>query len=139
MTSDKIKIHKLEERGDAIKGRVYNWVVGQRKIQEIPIFYRTKGVSPEGHFHTGKDKSCDPQFVVLFKGRINFKLEYLNGEKQEITLNEGEMIEIPKFVFHSYEAEEEIIFAEPRETEYREPNDKGDYAAFKLLQEQYDK
>lgn len=133
----KVEIISLELRGDKEKGKVYNWDLSKGNYIEMPIFYRKGGIHPEGHFHTGEDPSADPQTVLIISGRMKFFLKYLDKSEKELILKDGELIKIPKFVFHEYETLEDCIYAEPRATKFATKSDRLDLETFKKLQDQF--
>lgn len=114
------KVYKLKNLGDK-KGTVFNLDITE-KVVEIPVFYRKKGTHPPGHFHKGTDSSTDPQKVIILKGKVRFLLNYSDGKKEEVICTKGEVIEIPKKVFHEYEVLEDAIFAEVRLQKYNKDN-----------------
>jgi len=115
-----VKVYRLKNLGDK-KGTVFNLDI-DKGIVEIPVFYRKKGTHPPGHFHKGTDLSTDPQKVIILEGKVKFFLTYPNSKKEETICTKGEVIEIPKKVFHEYEVLENAIFAEVRLQKYDKDN-----------------
>lgn len=117
MANSKVRQFNFKNIGD-IKGPVINLDFSGKDIVEMPIFYREEGSNPEGHFHKGIDKSFDPQFVYVLKGRMEFSCMYPNGDSETLIIQEMQGIELPKFVYHRYKTLEYTIFCEPRLEKY---------------------
>lgn len=115
------KVFTFENKGDN-KGPVINLDFGDMKVVEMPIFYRKKGQSPEGHFHKDADPSHDPQYVYVLKGTMEFTCTNLQDQSEVLIVSERQGIILPKYIFHRYKALEDVIFCEPRLRKYSPGN-----------------
>lgn len=130
-----IKIDKVENKGDD-KGPVFNFnLFGQRTF--VTAYSRHAGLETNGHFHKGDDPSRDPEIIYLVAGKIQFDFEDLEGNKSRETLYPGEVITIPKLIFHKYHILSSSAFFESRISEYDPQNpDTYSYDDFLQLQDE---
>jgi len=112
-----LKVFQLKNIGDA-KGPVINVDFSEKRIVEVPVFYREAGSNPEGHFHEGTDPSCNPQIVYVLKGSMEFTCIDPSGKEEVVVVKELSGVEITKLVYHKYKALEYTIFCEPRLEKY---------------------
>lgn len=112
-----VKLIHLKNIGDN-KGAVINLDFSGKPPIELPVFYRSKGANPEGHFHKGTDPSYDPQYIYVIKGSLEITCIDPNGDQKVLVLEERDMVVIPKMVYHKYLALEDTIFLEPRFEKY---------------------
>jgi len=112
-----IKVFTFENKGDN-KGQVINLDFSDKRIVEMPIFYREKGENPEGHFHKEGDPSYDPQHIYVISGVLEFTCIDLDGQEEIVIVSQGQGIILPKYVYHRYKVLEKAIFCEPRLEKY---------------------
>jgi quercetin dioxygenase-like cupin family protein len=104
------------------KGTVYEVINSEFGEYGFTIIYRTKGPKSRLHKHQGIDKSYDPQKLILLQGKMHMNFVSEEGEKQELLLEQGDYIEIPKNISHDYKCLEDSIFLEQREQKYDKSN-----------------
>ncbi len=130
----KVAINKLENIGNE-KGAVFSITT---EAKEIPVFFRKKGTLFGNHYHTGSDKSNNPELIYFLQGKVKFFAKDLDtNEKMEKEAEAPFELVIHPNITHAYIALEDVIFIEPRPTKYdkekpdtheeRMINDKGEW------------
>ncbi len=102
------KIHS-DERGEIFSLKLLD------TFSEIVFVRRRKGTVSGKHYHTGKDKSKNPERLIVVSGRIEAKFFDIKTEEyQKKILNSMDMIEVFPNVYHELKAVEEVVFIEPK-------------------------
>lgn len=116
-----IKIEKIQPlaNGDS-RGETFELFKGFPGLQ-VTYYKRKQGMKFACHFHTGEDPSKNPELFFLLQGKVKIVAE--NGktqEKEEIIVEERNMITIEKGVYHEFEALSDVSFLEYRSTLFDE-------------------
>ena len=116
---DGIVIEVLSNDGNH-KGTVFNFPLTQFKTTDIAFFERPAGITSPAHFHTGLDRSFDPQVLFLTKGKM--RMRFLDLYKKEVMheIFAGQILSIPTYVLHDYETIEDTVFVELRTVAYKD-------------------
>ena len=120
-----IMIKKLEKIHEDERGETYETNI--RKSTNLIIGYRKKGSKMGQHYHKGMEESKNPEIFILLKGKVKFLAEDMKGNSMEKFIEAPSMIIIEPYIYHEFEAVDDVIFMEPKpkHDEYKDVWRKG--------------
>ena len=95
-----------------------------RPGRQVVAITRKAGQTFAGHFHTGKDRSKNPEKFFLISGEIRLDAwDGRTGEKAQIILQAGDQLDIGAGVWHEMKAFTDAVFIEYRESVFDPENE----------------
>ena len=92
-----------------LRGPSYNLEFDNKRF--FNIAKRKTGSVSGKHYHKGKSRSKNPEFLFIIEGKFRLSLMDINSkEKEEFTLEGPLLLRIPPYIYHELHALTDLYF-----------------------------
>lgn len=121
-----VEIHQLKDRSEPgdTRGPVFEWKKFTDKTTvQLTSYARKMGNEFGNHFHKGSDPSKNPELFLLISGEARiWGFNKATKERKETKIGPGTVLVIWPGVLHGFKALTDVVYVEPRVTEFSKEN-----------------